>query len=250
MTYAVFFIVILLTNIIQGITGFAGTILAMPPSIMLVGYSVAKPILNVLAIFSGVYVFMTHGRHVNWKELRKVVAVMIFGIAAGIFLKSLFVGKEGLLYKGLGIFVIALAVQGYYRQIRPKADRSEKAFCTDRKGTLQSYSLLAGAGIVHGMFVCGGPLLIGYLSKAVKDKVSFRATISTIWIILNTIILFDDIHAGFWNAELVKLTLIALPFLILGMAVGARLYKSMSQLLFMKLTYILLFISGITLLVK
>ena len=231
MTYVVFFIVILLTNIIQGITGFAGTILAMPPSIMLVGYSVAKPILNVLAIFSGVYVFMTHGRHVNWKE-------------------SLFVGKEGLLYKGLGIFVIALAVQGYYRQIRPKADRSEKAFCTDRKGTLQSYSLLAGAGIVHGMFVCGGPLLIGYLSKAVKDKVSFRATISTIWIILNTIILFDDIHAGFWNAELVKLTLIALPFLILGMAVGARLYKSMSQLLFMKLTYILLFISGITLLVK
>lgn len=53
-----FYIVILLTNIIHGITGFAGTILAMPPSLMLVGYDIAKPILNVLAIFSGVYVFV------------------------------------------------------------------------------------------------------------------------------------------------------------------------------------------------
>lgn len=250
MTYAVFFIVILLTNIIQGITGFAGTILAMPPSIMLVGYSVAKPILNVLAIFSGVYVFMTHGKHVNWKELRKVAAVMILGIAAGIFLKSLFVGKESLLYKCLGIFVIVLAVQGYYRQIKPKMEIPENVPGMGKKGTIQSYSLLVGAGIVHGMFVSGGPLLIGYLSKVIKDKVSFRATISTIWIILNTIILFDDIHAGFWNAELIKLTLIALPFLIVGMAIGARLYKSMSQMLFMKLTYVLLFISGISLLVK
>ena len=43
-----FYIVILLANIIQGITGFAGTILAMPFSLILVGYDVAKPVLNVL----------------------------------------------------------------------------------------------------------------------------------------------------------------------------------------------------------
>ena len=38
MNYILFLLVILLTNIIQGITGFAGTILAMPPGLMLVGY--------------------------------------------------------------------------------------------------------------------------------------------------------------------------------------------------------------------
>ncbi len=250
MTNLLFFIVILLTNIIQGITGFAGTILAMPPSIILVGYSVAKPILNVLAIVSGAYVFITHGKHVNWKELWKVVTIMILGIVAGIFLKSFLVGKESLLYRGLGIFVILLAVYGYYQQIRPKAEEDQKISNSLGKEKIQSYPLLIGAGIVHGMFVCGGPLLIGYLSKAIKDKVSFRATISTIWIILNTIILFDDIYAGYWNMELIRLSLIAVPFLIVGMVIGARLYKSMSQQLFMKITYILLFISGITLLVK
>lgn len=34
MHYALFFLVILAANVIQGITGFAGTILAMPPSLI------------------------------------------------------------------------------------------------------------------------------------------------------------------------------------------------------------------------
>ena len=54
MNYILFLLVILLTNIIQGITGFAGTILAMPPGLMLVGYPVAKPVLNVLGLLSGI----------------------------------------------------------------------------------------------------------------------------------------------------------------------------------------------------
>ncbi len=43
-----FLLVVFFTNIIQGITGFAGTMLAMPPSVMLVGFDTAKPILNAL----------------------------------------------------------------------------------------------------------------------------------------------------------------------------------------------------------
>ena len=57
--YILFFAVILLSNIIHGITGFAGTLLAMPFSLMLVGYGVAKPVLNVLGILSGVYVILS-----------------------------------------------------------------------------------------------------------------------------------------------------------------------------------------------
>ena len=50
-----FLLVVFLTNIIQGITGFAGTMLAMPPSVMLVGFDTAKPILNALGLLSGIY---------------------------------------------------------------------------------------------------------------------------------------------------------------------------------------------------
>lgn len=43
----------------------------MPPSLILVGYDVAKPILNVLGILAGVYVFVTQWKHVDWKQLKR-----------------------------------------------------------------------------------------------------------------------------------------------------------------------------------
>ena len=123
-----FYIVILLTNIIHGITGFAGTILAMPPSLMLVGYDIAKPILNVLAIFSGVYVFVGNYKSINWKELARIVVVMALGIVGAVYIKGLFIGKEHLLYKLLGLLVIGLSVQGLYKLVhKPEPDTKKPA---------------------------------------------------------------------------------------------------------------------------
>lgn len=242
--YILFFTVILGANIIQGITGFAGTILAMPFSLMLVGYPVAKPVLNVLGLLSGIYVFAGNHRHVDWKELKRIVVVMAAGILCGILIRDLFEGREQILYKLLGLFVIFLAVQGLWNT-RPQA--AEKAA---KPASPYAVLILPVAGVVHGIFVSGGPLLIGYLTKKIHDKVTFRATISTVWVFLNSLILFDDIRAGFWDLQLLKIQLIALPFFLAGMWTGSKLYARMSQQLFMKITYVLLFISGVSLLVK
>lgn len=238
-----FYIVILLANIIQGITGFAGTILAMPFSLMLVGYDIAKPVLNVLGLLSGIYVFVGNREHVDWKEFRKIVKIMIVGIFAGMGIKFLLNGQEGILYQALGIFVIVLAIQGLYKMLIAKKEEEEKP----QKGSI---FLLLGAGIAHGIFVSGGPLLIGYLTKKIKDKEAFRATISTVWILLNTIIFVSDIQSGLWTMDLVKTQLVTVPFLLAGMFIGGKLYKIMSQRFFMILTYVLLFISGVTLILK
>lgn len=234
-----FYIIILGTNIIQGITGFAGTVLAMPFGIKLVGYGVAKPVLNVLGIISGIYVFIGNRRSVNWKELVKIVVIMTVGILAGVFIKSLLVEEEQILYMLLGIIVIGLAVKGLFNMDREEKGESEFRII-----------LLPLAGIVHGIFVSGGPLLISYLTTRIRDKISFRATISTVWIFLNTLILLDDVRSGYWTPELMKVQLISIPFLLAGMFIGGVLVKRMSQRKFMKLTYILLIISGISLLVK
>ena len=232
-----FYLLILGANIIQGITGFAGTILAMPVSVMLVGFDVAKPILNVLGILSGIYVFVGNAKYVNRRELMKIVGVMSVGILGGIFLKGLIRGERILMIL-LGCLVLILAVEGLFTMFHPGQKKKPRNF------------LLILAGIVHGLFVCGGPILIGYLSKKLEDKREFRATISTVWIFLNSLILVGDIVEGVWNLNLLRQQLISIPFLFLGMFLGGRLYKIMSKKAFMILTYILLFISGISLLVK
>lgn len=263
MNVILFFAVILFSNIIQGITGFAGTILAMPPSLMLVGYPVAKPVLNVLGLMSGLYVFAGNRKSVCWKELKKIVAVMAAGIIAGILIRGFFEGKEQILYKILGAFVVILSVQGgmKLRAQEKKESKFEKPASEAMEGqtaegktakgdSFVPYLILGLAGIVHGIFVSGGPLLIGYLTRKVRDKVSFRATISTVWVFLNSLILIDDIRAGLWSIELLKIQLISVPVLLAGMFLGGKLYARMSQRLFMMITYILLFISGVLLFIK
>lgn len=266
-----FYIVILLANIIQGITGFAGTILAMPFSIMLVGYDTAKPVLNVLGLLSGIYVFLGNFRAVDRKELKKIVLVMAPGIFAGMGIKMLLAGREAALYKALGIFVLLCALQGFYQKIMGKTAQKEQEAGQDRALSPEqdagqggvgrelgrdrlrdglNYVILGAAGIVHGIFVSGGPLLISYLTRRLDDKTRFRATISTVWIILNSIILAGDIRAGLWTGSNLKALGIALPFFLGGMFTGGKLYRVMSQRIFLILTYVLLFISGVSLLVK
>lgn len=234
-TTGLFFVVILLSHIIHGITGFAGTLLAMPFAIELVGIDVARPVLNVLAIFSGFYVLVNNYKYVNHKELRKIVLIMLVGIFSGIYIKFLFVGNERVLMIFLGIFIIYLSIKGLF--IKKKEYKETSA--------IKSNALLVFAGIVHGIFVAGGPILIGYLSEKIKDKTVFRATISTVWIFLNTVILADDIRMGLWDGELLKILAIGTPILFGGMFIGTKLYHKMNQETFMKITYILLFIAGV-----
>ena len=238
MNYAIFLIVILLANIVHGITGFAGTLLAMPVSLMLVGYEVAKPILNFLGLLSGFYVFFGNYKYINKKELIKIVIVMGAGILSAAFIKPFFVGSEAILYTILGCFVIWLGLNGLFFKIK---------FPQNNK-IVPNITLVA-AGIIHGLFVAGGALLVGYLANIIKDKREFRATISTVWIFLNTIILFDDIRMGYWSVDLMWQSLIAIPFLFLGMYFGTKLYYKLKVETFMKMTYILLVISGISLLI-
>lgn len=240
----IFLITVLITNIIQGITGFAGTVLAMPFSVMSVGFNTAKPILNVLGILAGIYVVALSYKHIDKKEFLKCTAVMLFGTAVGIYIKSFFTANEQLLYKILGATVIAVGLSGIYKMFIKKdsADRPHSEAV--------SYLLLVSSGIVHGMFVCGGPLLVAYLTRKIKSKQAFRATVSAIWIVLNGVIMADDIKAGYFNVRVCVLLLVCAAVLFAAMAIGNVLYKKMSRDLFMKITYVLLVISGTSLFIK
>mgnify|MGYP003222301426 CR=1 FL=1 len=58
-----FLLVLFVSNVIQAITGFAGTVLAMPPSVYLLGLDHAKVVLNVMAWLSGLMIAVTGYRH-------------------------------------------------------------------------------------------------------------------------------------------------------------------------------------------
>ena len=256
MKEALFYLVVLAANIIQGITGFAGTILAMPFSVRLVGMDVAVPVLNVLGLLSGIYVFAGNRKHVDTKEIKRILTVAVPAVIAGILIKLWLSARPGVLYIVLGTVVTATAVLGLWKMFGP-GKGAESASEARRESPekpqssgLTAILILAASGLVHGMFVCGGPLLISYLAVRIRDKTSFRATISTVWIFLNGIILVSQIISGAWSADLLRVQLISVPFLLAGMLLGGVLYRHMSQRAFMVLTYVLLLIAGLSLFFK
>ncbi|MBQ1552974.1 MAG: sulfite exporter TauE/SafE family protein [Clostridia bacterium] len=244
-----FLAVIFLTNIIQGVTGFAGTVLAMPVSMTLVGLSTAKPILNALGLLSGVVILFLYRKDLDKKEFLKITLIMLAGVAGGFFVKGYLAGAQRLTRYILGAVVLAVGILGVVKMIREKIkkDRGESGGAASPLPSWLSYPMLVAAGLIHGVYVCGGPLVVGYMTSKAKSKNSFRATLSGVWAVLNTVILVDDIRLGLWTADTLKIFLPACAVFACGILLGSFLSKKLSAKTFMTVTYVLLAVSGVSL---
>ena len=232
--FFLFVIVVLSTNIIQGITGFAGTVLAMPFTILLFGIDVAKPSLTILTTLACVLIVIRNFKNISWKTFFHMFVLMFIGVFIGEYLYHLF--QPSILLQIYAVFVICVAVSGLLK----KKERS-------MPDSILSYIVVL-AGIIHGMFISGGPLLIIYAVRKLPRKEEFRATLSLIWISLNIYLMYKQFTNGLMTVSTLQTTALAIPALFAGVFIGGRLAGKMSQETFLKLTYILLVISGATLL--
>lgn len=237
-----FLAVVFLSNIIQCVTGFAGTVLAMPASIMLVGYGTAKPILNVLGVAASVGVVATNYKSINKKEFFKISSVMLLGILGGIFVSGYFEKYTKTLYLVLGFTVIAIAAINFIKFFSKKESKSQPEAV--------SLLLLILSGLIHGVFVCGGPLLVTYASAKMQDTNEFRSTLSAVWVVLNSVIFFSDLKSGLFVKETVILLLICIAVLFLAIFLGNLICKKLSRKMFLIITYVLMIISGASLVLK
>lgn len=234
-----FLLVIFLANIIQTLTGFAGTALAMPFSILLVGSDASKAVLNLIAIPVCVYIALREWKSINWKEGAKMFLFIGVGFAAGFGIEYLPLDSAMLLkVYGVTIVVIALA---FLFLVDPKEMKIPNGLL---------YLLLIAGGILHKLFVSGGPLVVIYAMAKFKDKNEFRATLSVVWVILNSILFAQHLSLGYFTSTVWILFGIALGLSLVSMVVGKLLVKKISLPLFMKITYVLLLISGASLLIK
>ncbi len=240
----IFLIIVLLSNVVQCITGFAGTVLAMPFSIMAVGYAVAKPILNVLGLAASFAIAVPNYKQVNYKELAKMLGGMLAGMVIGVLINRHFSlsDDEALICRILGVLVILFAIYNAVRHFRKTDDKKLPA--------VVNLFVLVSAGTVHGIFVCGGPLLVTYASSKMTDKDEFRSTVSASWILLNGLIALWDYRAGYFTPPTVRLTLISIAVLAAALLIGKIIYKKLNKEVFLILTYVLMLISGISLLAK
>lgn len=225
-----FLLVLFGANVIQGITGFAGTLLAMPASILLIGPDKAKAILNIMAVLSCSIIAVQSLRYVDVRELLKIIAAMLLGMGVGMYAYA--VCPLSYLIPVYGAFVMAVGARNLY---------AKKAPSFSRKG---AWAVLLGAGVVHGMFVSGGALLVVYAAATFRDKEVFRSTLAAVWVILNGLLMGKDFFSGVYDGDVVFLTAVSVVPLAAAIYVGTAIHRRINQALFMKLSYALLILSG------
>ena len=226
-------IILFAANLLQAITGFAGTLISMPSVLKLIGAGEAKALLNAIAQISSLMIVCTGFKYINWKEFFKIFGCMVCGMVVGIWIYNRFPLNQLLIFYGVMIMIIAL----------------KKMFNKEKKEkTIPIWAgilILLAAGIIHGMFVSGGALLVIYAAAVLKDKQEFRATVALIWVTTGCYITGTQVVTGNFNSHVIWLLLIGIIPVFAGTVIGTKLVKIIPQEIFMKLTYILLLLSGI-----
>ena len=234
--YILFILVVFMAMFIQSLVGFGGNPIAMPFGIILVGVTLAKPVMTILACIIGLAVAIKEIKHINWKELTKMCAVMLVGMALGLWVFKTV--ELDFLLVAYGIVVVAIGIKKLFFP-------SEK----DAHPALQ-YTALGLAGLMQGLFVSGGSFLAVYSVARLKDKQEFRATSNAIWGVLNAVLIVTYIFDGsLTNEVLITSGICIVPTFIVAWLAGL-LAKRINQKTFLKAAYVILIISGVVLLVS
>ena len=227
------FLILFGANLLQAITGFAGTLISMPPTIKLIGADEAKALLNAIAQISSLMIVCSGFKHINCKELGKIFLCMIIGMTVGVWIYSHFPLRE--LLAAYGIMIICIALKKLFK----------KAGTSHKMPAWFMICILLAAGVIHGMFVSGGALLVVYAAMVLKDKEEFRATVALIWVTTGFYLTVPQAASGGFTPHVLSLLVVGIIPVFAGTLIGTCLVRKIPQDIFMKITYVLLLLSGI-----
>ena len=116
--------------------------------------------------------------------------------------------------------------------------------------TRRRVATLLSAGVIHGLFATGGPLVVYALGREIEDKSAFRSTLAVLWILTSTVLLLDMVASGKVGWPQLELGVWMLLPMGLGMVLGGWVHQRVSQRLFREGVYALLIVVGMSLLVR
>jgi uncharacterized protein len=229
--------VIAVAYVVRGIAGFGSGLIATPLLLLFLPLTTVVPLIVVLDYAASAVQGIRDRRRIAWSEIRTVLPTAVIGVVLA-FLVFRSVDARWLV-KALAIFLVAFALY----QLR---------LSDDKRLVSRAWGLPAGAfgGLIGTLFGTGGPFYVAYLHGRQLDKVAFRATFSTIFLLdgMNRIVGYA--LSGFFDDRWLSLFLCLAPVMALGIFVGRRLHTNIAPETFRRAISALLLASGGVLLFK
>jgi len=225
-------VIFLFSAILQGLTGFGFSILAVPLITLFIPPKTAVPILLIYSMIINIVVLYSARKAVNLKKIWILLVAGIITMPLGTHL--LVIMNENLLKIFIGSMILMFGILlliGFRKQ-----------FANEKIAMLPVGMV---SGLLGGSISISGPPIILFLSNQDVDKHTFRGNLAAYFFILN---LFT-IPVYYLNGLLTKVvwsySLTFLPGLLIGVVVGNLLSHKIKDNHFKKITLILLIIMGL-----
>jgi uncharacterized membrane protein YfcA len=236
MSFFVVAIGVFIAFTIEAMTGFGSIVIALSIGALVMDIPVLVQWLVPLNILMTAPLVWRLRRHIAISFLfTQILPFMAIGTIVGVLLT----GQLPELYsKGL----FALLICWF-------AVRSLTQMQASNHGSLIRRVLIFCAGITHGLFASGGPLLVYACAKSGLDKTQFRATLLSVWLSLNGALTMWFIFSGSLQQQLQPIMML-LPVIFFGAVLGNFLHHKVSQIQFTRVVFSVLLLVGALLLVK
>lgn len=223
-----------LASALQTSTGYGFSIIGTPFLLLIYPFHSAIQINIILSICLSAVMIYKIRKEIDLLLLKSLIKGSIAGLFIGIFI-YLFANTE-LLKISVGIIVLILTVLLILK------------FTITRTKT-KDYTAGGISGLLTTSIGVPGPPLLLYFSGAKLDKTTLRSTTLAFYLFAYTASLLMQITFGGTSKEIWTSSLIAIPALFLGVVVGQLLFKSISQKVFLMITYVILIFTGVYLII-
>lgn len=243
LAFLLFAVVVVAAYVVQTATGFGAMLVCVTFGAQLIGLEEVIRLMVPLSFFQTGYIVIRHRDGIDWDLLLKqVLPLMAVGMGMA-FLLLTWIGGPWL---GLafGVMVLALSARDL-RHLRLGDASVDKPISKPA-----SMAALLGAGVIHGIYAAGGPMLVYAIGREGLSKKAFRSTLSMVWIVLNVVLVTRFVLAGDYDREVALDILLLVPTVPLGILLGEWVHNKVDERNFKMAVLVLLVAAAISLIVR
>ena len=241
--FLLFALVVVSAYMVQTATGFGGMLVCMTFGAQLIDLQKVIILMVPLSFLQTGYIAIRHSDGIDWGLLlRRVLPLMAAGMAVA-FLLLTKVGGPGLGI-AFGLMVLGLSARDLYYL------RGAKAAAEKPIPRAASAAAMLGAGIIHGIYAAGGPLLVYAIGREGLGKKAFRSTLSMVWIVLNIILVTRFVLAGEYDREVALEILMLVTTVPLGIVLGEWVHYRVDERTFKLVVLVLLCAAAVSMILR
>lgn len=236
----IWMIAVFVAFFVKGLCGFANTLVFQSILSFQNDNKNISPVELILTYPANIILMVKERKSLKWSVCLPLTILVVIGSVPGILLlKSADTTIIKLIF---GAVTVAVAVEMFFRMRR----KTEKEEGTGAKIMMFLIGLLSG--VLCGLYGVGA-LLGAFVGRKTDTLSAFKANMSFIFVVENTLRIVLYIVLGILTLEILNKAIILIPFMFAGLFLGMFASRFVNETLAKKLIILALIISGISLIV-